>query len=105
MELTKDYFKWYCANDYCHIIPKEPGCYAIYLYDLYESEYKLYYIGTARNLYTRLKKHAVIMVLKALFDYPIAVVVKCKIIKNNKKRLNVEKKLIQRLKPRINYVS
>jgi len=102
-EYDKEYYKWFVATDFCHVIPKMPGCYAIYLFDLETKKWELFYIGTSKNLSLRLRKHPVARTLRALSDFPKVVAVKCKIITNETNRLQTEKKLIERLSPRVNY--
>ena len=100
-QLSKDYYKWYNSNDFSHIVPEQPGCYAIYTFDYYLTKtMKLIYIGTAVNLRARLQKHEVTKVLRALTDD--FVVVKCKVIMDKETRLSTEKKLIKKLKPKAN---
>lgn len=98
--------KWYFVNRYIGSkegfieYPKTSGVYAIFIYDWVTKKRQLLYIGTARNLYLRLKKHEVKKVLLAL-DY--FVVIKCKIVKKTEERLDLENKLLNRLKPKINF--
>jgi len=84
--------------------PKKPGIYALILwYDDETSE--LVYIGTAKNLYIRLLKHEVFKVCWALRrDIGIRCIVKkCRIVLNKDERIKLERKFINRLKPRINF--
>ena len=99
----KEYYKWFVATDFCNIIPDAPGCYAIYLANIKTHKWELFYIGTAKNLERRLKKHAVVRVLRCLSDLPNLVAIKCKIIEDSSVRLETERKLIKRLRPQVNY--
>jgi excinuclease UvrABC nuclease subunit len=101
--LNKDYYKWYVANDFSHFIPNSPGCYAIYKINIETKQEVLMYIGTAQNLYIRLKKHAVLLVLRALLSLPELVKIKCKVIENPTIRFTTEDRLIKRLRPPVNY--
>lgn len=94
--------KWHCVTSYDHITPREAGCYAIYKHNLETHRSELLYVGTAQNLYIRLKKHAVKAVLNNLLIYPEIVLIKCKIISNKFLRLKTEQWLIKRLKPKVN---
>ena len=94
--------KWFCVTDYVHVVPEEAGCYAIYKYNLEDRSKELFYIGTAQNLYIRLKKHPVVRVLRALIEYPYVPMVKCKIIIDNRLRLKTEEMLINKLNPKVN---
>jgi len=104
MKVSKEYFRWYIATDYSHIIPELPGCYAFYILNYYTKRKRLIYIGTANNLYKRLKKHEIKKVLNALLEYPEIIFIKCKVILNEKIRLRTENWLINRLKPKTNYI-
>jgi excinuclease UvrABC nuclease subunit len=100
-KFDKSYYKWFIGNDYSKIIPKQPGCYAIYTYDYFNTKEKnLVYVGTASNLKARLIKHEIIRSLRSLSNN--FVVIKCKIIRNDGERLETEKKLIGRLQPKAN---
>ena len=94
--------KWHCVTSYDHITPKESGCYAIYKYNLDTKKSQLLYIGTAQNLYIRLKKHPVVRVLRSLLEGSEIPMVKCKIITDKKLRLKTEQTLIARLRPKVN---
>lgn len=76
---------WHCVTDYCHIIPDDPGCYAIYIFNYETKIQELIYIGTARNLKIRLAKHEVRKVLHALIFSSLLPMIKCKIIKEDRK--------------------
>lgn len=95
--------KWHCVTSYDHIVPNLPGCYAIYKYDLISHRSHLIYIGTAQNLEIRLKKHEVVRTLRALLNYPMVPMIKCKIFLTKEVRLKTEKWMIKRLKPIANY--
>ena len=110
---------WFCVTDFCHVIPKVAGFYAIYLLNLQTHNKELVYLGTASNLETRLKSHEVIRILRCLYEYPIHVDIKCKIFisklphrrtigwfdkydQTNNERKIIEAKLINRLQPKLN---
>ena len=97
-----NYNKWFIANDYTSYIPDKSGCYAIYTFNITTKKRKLIYIGTAQNLYIRLRKHEVIRILNALIEYPNLIQIKCKVIKEEKTRIKLEKELIKRLQPKAN---
>ena len=94
--------KWFCVTDFTNAEPEKPGCYAIYTFNVLTSEKKLIYIGTAVNLYQRLKRHEVKRVLFALIDYPEFVYIKCRIEENTSLRKKLEVNLINKLKPKAN---
>jgi excinuclease UvrABC nuclease subunit len=94
---------WHCVTDYTHIISQEPGCYAIYRFNLDTQKKQIIYIGTAKNLDKRLSKHPVVRVLRALIDFPDVVMIKCKTYLNKTQRILMEDKLINRIKPKANY--
>lgn len=94
--------------------PKMPGLYAIYIINGYpinikDNKLKLFYIGTTGNLSKRFERHEVVRCLRALGFW---VVIKIRIVDGRKeshkygcamkKRNNLERKLINRLKPPIN---
>lgn len=95
---------WHCVSDFVHIKPELPGCYAIYIFNIETKKQRLIYIGTAENLYRRLKKHEILKVLNTLIELPELPMIKCKIITNTEKRFYTEKWLIERLKPKANYL-
>lgn len=94
---------WMIDNDYSNIIPTTPGNYALYLLNLETHNKTLLYIGTACNLYIRLKKHPIILTLRALYNFPYTVLIKIKQIENKNMRLQQESNLIKKLTPKINY--
>ena len=101
--MAKDLIKnWHCVTSYDNITPKEAGCYAIYKHNLETHVSELLYIGTASNLYVRLKKHPVTRVLRSLLIYPEIPLVKCKIILDKNLRIKTEFMLINRLRPKVN---
>ena len=101
--MAKDPIGWFCVSDFTYTEPKKPGVYAIYVLNYEKNIKKLIYIGTAQNLYTRLKKHEIKKVLNAILDPPEVPYIKCKIIMDIKNRFFTEVKLIRKLKPRGNY--
>jgi len=94
---------WFCVSDFNLVEPDEPGCYAIYILNIKTYKKRLIYIGMAQNLRTRLARHEVKKVLRALIELPELTYVKCKIIRDNNKRKYTEKWLINRLNPPANY--
>ena len=97
-------FGWHCVTDYAHIIPEDPGVYAIYILNYVKKESRLIYIGMAVNLEKRLKKHEIRKVLNALLEYPEIPYIKVKVIQDYRKRFETERWLIDRLQPKANYV-
>ena len=79
------------------LVPQYPGCYAMYIHNMVTKRMKLIYIGTASNLCNRLCNHPV---FDRKLSFPYETLAKIKIINNG--RLELEKKLIKRLKPRLN---
>lgn len=98
--LSDDYYKWFNSSDYSHIIPERAGNYAICLWDTRCINKRVVYVGTASNLRKRLKSHPIISALRSLTEDFI--VIKCKVIEHRGKRLNLEKCLIEKLKPKAN---
>lgn len=95
--------KNYGGSDYCNP-PELPGCYAIYGLNFIEKTKRLLYIGTATNLYNRIKTPQIYELLeKVLQEYEIPFF-KIKVIESSDLRLDTEKRLIKRLLPPLNKI-
>ena len=66
---------------------------------------ELIYIGTAVNLKIRLSKHPIILVARAFLNETSYnhIIVKCKIVSDTVKRKFLERSLINRIKPKVNF--
>lgn len=94
--------KWFCVTDYIETVPNCGGLYAIYVLNIETYKKKLIYIGIAKNLKIRLRKHEVKKVLNAIIEYPEIIYIKCRIEQNDVKRKKIERYLIDRLQPKAN---
>lgn len=91
--------KWEYIGRYSGIVeaPKMPGCYVFYLVKSIKPRIVIVlYIGHSSNLQNRLSRHKLYYELRDKYFY---ISTKVKICKNHK---DLEKKLIQRLRPKYN---
>jgi len=100
---------WIKTKLFKPIIPIESGNYAIYVRDndiTGKNKVVLMYIGTAKNLYKRIKSHPILKVVDSMADSEICwfdrVVIKYCIEENDEERKRREFNLINRVRPLLN---